>query len=277
MNGDGESGSKRLLTDADAARYRSDGFIVPEFRLPEARVEDLRNALDRLIADNPTVRPERLVSAHVEGGAGEGVRGAAAFLDLARDPDIVDYVEQLIGPDIILWGCQVFCKPPLDGMEVPWHQDGQYWPIRPLATCTVWVALDSSDRENGCLKVIPGSHRSGAVYVHEPDAREDIVLSQRLLEGQFDIGAAQHVELQPGAMSIHDVYLIHGSDPNRSDRRRAGVALRYMPATSRFDHQLIAAGSAAGYLVDYVRRPIWLLRGVDRTGSNDFTVGHPTG
>ena len=162
-------------------------------------------------------------------------------------------------------------------MEVPWHQDGQYWPIRPLATCTVWVALDSSDRENGCLKVIPGSHRSGAVYAHQPDDREDIVLSQKLLDDQFDIGAATHLELQPGGMSIHDVYLIHGSDPNRSDRRRAGVALRYMPATSRFDRDLIAAGSSAGYLIDYARRPIWLLRGVDRTGTNDFKIGHPTG
>jgi hypothetical protein len=119
----------------------------------------MREALDDLIRRNPGVRPEKLVSAHIEGDNGEGVRGSAAFLDLARDPELVELVSGVIGDDVILWGCHVFCKPAGDGYETPWHQDGHYWPIRPLANCTVWVALEDSDRGNGCLRVIPGSHR----------------------------------------------------------------------------------------------------------------------
>ena len=136
------------LTDDEIDRYRADGWVVPAWRLPARRTDEMRDALDALLRDNPGVRPEKLVSAHIEGDNGEGVRGSRAFLDLARDPEIVELVSGVLGEDVILWGCHVFCKPAVEGYETPWHQDGHYWPIRPLATCTVWVALEESKVEN---------------------------------------------------------------------------------------------------------------------------------
>jgi ectoine hydroxylase-related dioxygenase (phytanoyl-CoA dioxygenase family) len=263
-----------VLSPQEIARYRGSGFVVPAYRLPAARVAALRATVDRLIAENPDIRPERLVSAHIAGTNSEGVRGSRDFLDLARDPGILDLVGELIGPDIILWGCQIFCKPGGDGMEVPWHQDGHYWPIRPLATCTVWVALDPSTVENGCLRVIPGSHCGKRLYEHMREDRADIVLNQAVKPGEFDAESALDIELAPGQMSMHDVHLIHGSNANRSPRRRAGVAIRYMPASSFFDRGLMATSAQSGYTVDFATRPIWLLRGVDRSGRNDFRTGH---
>jgi hypothetical protein len=262
------------LSEAEIAKYERDGYVIPSFRLPEARVDALRGVLDKLIADNPGVRPEKLVSAHIEGRNDEGVTGSRAFLDLARDPQIVDMVAQVIGDDVILWGCHVFCKPGGDGYETPWHQDGHYWPIRPLATCTVWIALDRSDRDNGCLKVIPGSHRDHALMDHLHEDRDDLVLSQRMAAGTFDEAEAVALELEPGQMSLHDVYMIHGADANRSDRRRAGVALRYMPATSVFERNLNPTDGKSGIPVSFATRPLWLVKGIDRTGRNDFEVGH---
>jgi hypothetical protein len=75
-------------------------------------------------------------------------------------------------------------------------------------------------------------------------------------------------------MSLHDVYLIHGSSANRSPHRRAGLAVRYLPGTSHFDRTIYRKGNQAGYVVDFSTRPLWLLRGNDRTGKNDFCVGH---
>ena len=255
------------LTQGEQARYRDEGYVVPAFRLPARRVADMRSALERLIAANPTVRPEKLVSAHLEEGS-EGVRGVREFLELARDPDLVELIADAIGEDVILWGCQVFCKPAGDGLETPWHQDGHYWPIRPLATCTAWIALDASTRENGCLRVIPGSHRGKTLYQHLREEREDLVLTQRIDDPAFDPAQAVDVELAPGELSLHDVYMIHGAAVNRSTQRRAGVAIRYMPGTSVFERDLMPASSASGYLVDFSRRPLWLLRGRDRTGRN---------
>ena len=182
--------------------------------------------LDDLIARNPDVRPEKLVSAHIEGRNDEGVVGSSMFLELARDPHILDMVEQVIGSDIVLWGCQIFCKPGGDGMEVPMHQDGEYWPIRPLANCTVWVAIDASKIENACLRIVPGSHREQRIFEHEHDMRDGLVLRDKVRE-EFIETEPVDVELEPGQMSLHDVYLIHGSNANRSDDapRRRGDSL----------------------------------------------------
>jgi ectoine hydroxylase-related dioxygenase (phytanoyl-CoA dioxygenase family) len=262
------------LAASEVARYRSEGWVVPRFRLPPGEVAGLRDALDALIRANPGVRPEKLVSAHVEGDNGEGVRGDARFLALARDPRIVELVSGVLGDDIILWGCHVFCKPAGDGYETPWHQDGHYWPIRPLANCTAWVALEDSTVENGCQRVIPRSHRDRMLHEHLHEDREDLTLNQRLAAGSFDEKDAVDIELAPGQMSLHDVFMIHGAAPNRSGRRRTGVALRYMPATSVFERDLRPVHGKSGVPVDFAQRPLWLVRGVDRTGRNDFRVGH---
>ncbi len=263
----------RLLQN-EVDRYRSDGWVVPRYRLPASRVAAMREALDALLRDNPGVRPEKLVSAHIAGDNGEGVRGSASFFDLACDPEIVELVSGVIGDDVVLWGCHVFCKPAGEGYETPWHQDGHYWPIRPLANCTVWVALEESTVENGCLRVIPGSHRERLLHPHLHEDRTDLTLNQRMADDRFDAADAVDIELQAGQMSLHDVYMIHGAAANRSTKRRTGVALRYMPATSVFERDLRPADGKTGVAVDFARRPLWLLKGVDRSGRNDFEIGH---
>ena len=263
----------RLSAD-EVGRYREQGYVVPAYRLDASWVRRMQDALDALIAANPGVRPEKLVSAHLEGRNDEGVRGVADFLALAMHPDIVDLVEQVIGPDVILWGCHVFCKPAEEGYETPWHQDGHYWPIRPLANCTVWVALEPSTRENGCLRVIPGSHAAKQLHPHLHEDRTDLTLNQRMADGAFEEKDAVDIELQPGQMSMHDIYMIHGAQANRSGVRRTGVALRYMPGSSLFDRSLKPSDGQTGVPVSFATRPLWLLRGEDRTGRNDFSVGH---
>jgi ectoine hydroxylase-related dioxygenase (phytanoyl-CoA dioxygenase family) len=265
------------LKPAEAAHYQREGWVIPEFRLPPARVATMVHALETLLRDNPGVRPEKLVSAHVAGDNGEGVRGVSDFLDLARDPETVELVSDVIGDDVILWGCHVFCKLPGEGYETPWHQDGHYWPIRPLATCTVWVALEESTVENGCLRVIPRSHEGQVLHEHLHEDRTDLTLNQRMADGTFDEAAAVDLELQPGQMSLHDVYMIHGAAANTSGKRRTGAALRFMPSTSVFERNLRPADGKTGIAVNFANRPLWLVRGVDRSGRNDFEVGHRRG
>jgi hypothetical protein len=262
-----------VLSAGEVSRYRADGFVVPEaFQLPEDEVARLRQTLDALIEANPGVRPEHLINAHLDGDG----QGSAdnVFFELARDPRILDVVEALIGPDIVLWGCHIFCKPAGTGMEVPWHQDGHYWPMDPLATCTVWVAIDESDAENGCLRVVPGSHREH--FEHARDERKGLALNERAAVSAEIEARAVDLVLRPGQLSAHDVHILHASEPNRSDRRRAGVALRYMPASSHFRRDVGAEDGKGGrgLSVDFADRPIWLVRGRDASGRNDFERGH---
>jgi ectoine hydroxylase-related dioxygenase (phytanoyl-CoA dioxygenase family) len=267
------------LSETQIRAYHQQGWLIPDFRLSSNQTAHLRGVLDELIRMNPDVRPEKLVSAHVEGQSAqgkntEGVRGSREFLNLAMNPDIIEMVSDVLGQDVILWGCHVFCKPAGDGLETPWHQDGHYWRIRPLATCTVWVALDDSTIENGCLRVVPGSHLDKTVLPHLREDRSDLVLNLRTAADAFNPDEAVDVQLQAGQMSMHDVYMIHGAKVNRSTKRRAGVALRYMPGTSLFDRSLNPADGKTGVSVSFATRPIWLVRGQDQTGKNDFHVGH---
>jgi hypothetical protein len=261
------------LSDVEVASYRRDGQVTPRWRLSEDLLAAMRGSLDRLLAARPEIRPDFIALPHVPWHGPGGVEIAREFFDYAMRPELLDIVEQVIGPDIILWGTTVFCKEATRGLEVPWHQDGQYWPTRPRATVTVWIALDDATLENGCMRIIPGSHSMGD-FEHEVSDREDLVLNNVLNDPRIDLATARDVVLEAGQISLHDVGLVHGSQPNRSARRRAGFAIRYMPSTSLYDRTLVMGGGSNTAPVEFPCRPIWLARGIDRCGKNDFAVGH---
>jgi len=266
----GSNRAKPVPRDDLASAFARDGYVVPDCRLPAGLLRRMRQSVQRLVEENPGVRPEHLV---LRWGGGElALPTHQQFLEYVGTSTLLDLVEKLIGPDIICWGAHVFCKPARTGLVVPWHQDGQYWPIRPLASCTVWVALDDSTIDNGCLRIVRGSHCMKTIYHHRLDERPEHALEQRIDESDFDETQVVDVELQAGQMSIHDVYAIHGSHANTSDRRRAGFAIRYMPATSLYDRTIKMTGASRGLRQDMSRRPIYLVRGQDRAG-NDFECG----
>jgi hypothetical protein len=263
---------RHLLSDAEVGSYRKNGYVTPQYRIPTDLLRDLRQTVEALIDSNADVRPEQLVGAHIKSSKDTGVRGRDELLDFAQHPDLLDIAEQIIGPDLILWGSQVFSKPARDGMAIPWHQDGQYWPMRPLSTVTVWIAVDRATIENGCLRVIPGTHEGG-LMPHETSDADGLALNQGVAKGAFDEREAVDIELEAGQISLHHAMLVHGSNANRSATRRCGYAIRYMPATSHFDRTLPPTRIANNQAIDFSQRPLWLVRGKDRA-SNDFAVGH---
>ena len=250
-----------MLTNQQKQHYRDDGWLVPDYRVGESALAEMRTRAAALVERKPELRdlaPGLIVEAPV-------------FLDFGCDPGLLDILEAVMGPNIILWGASIFGKPAGDGKRTPWHQDGQYWPIRPLATVTVWMALDAATPENGCLRIIPGSHRPRHLYEHATREAEDYTLNQEVKADVFDASKAIDVVLDPGYVSIHDVYLIHGSGPNRSPRRRAAVTYRYMPASSYFDRNLARRQHADLGVPDLTSRPLYLVRG-DDPGRNDVAA-----
>ena len=136
-----------------------------------------------------------------------------------------------------------------------WHQDVTYWGLEPARAITAWIAIDDADVENGCMSVIPGSHRLG-ILEHGKSDREGNLLSinQAVPDGLVDEGRAVSMPLRAGQMSLHDGMLLHGSHPNRSSRRRCGLAVRFTTP----DVRQVSPNSLRGYY-----RPI-LVRGTDR-------------
>ena len=263
-----------MLSEADVRQYHHDGLLIPRYRLSEDRLGEIREAYAKFVADNPQVHRDQVVNPHLRYSAAQGTHGDSRWLEVANHPPILDMVEQLIGPDFLLWGMTFFGKPAGTGKTIPWHQDGDYWPIRPLANISVWIALDECTAENGCLRYIPGSHKMNRVGRHIDTNHNEMLLEKALHPSEFEESRARDLLLQAGQMAMFDVFLVHGSNANRSPQRRAALVLRIMPTTSHFDREL---GIEIGKTVrppDMGTRPLFLLRGIDRCGLNDLRVGH---
>lgn len=216
-----------VLTPRQRADYGERGYLFPLRAFPPGQAADLRRRFDGYWAENredllgklPRERYLALVDTHF-------------FLrwvyDIAAHPDILDAVESVLGPDILLWNTHWFPKFARDASYVSWHQDAAYWGLAPPQVTTAWVALSESSRDNGCLRVIAGTHR-GRIRPHAETFAEANMLS-RGQEIAVDPGESGKVdiELRAGEFSLHHVGIVHGSGPNPSDRPRIGLAIRYV-------------------------------------------------
>ncbi|MDX1682484.1 MAG: phytanoyl-CoA dioxygenase family protein [Phycisphaeraceae bacterium] len=188
----------------------------------------------------------------------------ALFQWLLAD-EVLDIVEPLLGPDIALWSSHFICKPAGVGKRVPWHEDSAYWKgrLEPMDVLTIWLAIDPSTTENGCMRVVPGTHRDG-FSDYEPVENPDGQVFATEIAGseEFEDKAVDFV-LKPNQCSIHHAKLIHGSHANTADYRRCGYTMRYMPATAKHHPDDSPKSNFQ----------IYLARGKDRAG-NDY--GDPT-
>ena len=214
----------KTLTEADVQQYREQGYVAPIRVLSSAEAAAVRSKLEQF-----------------EAGAGPlagKIRQKSHLLftwlnDLIRHEKILDAVEDVIGLDILCWGTSFFIKEPRNPAFVSWHQDSTYWGLDPADVVTAWVALSDSTVENGAMRVMPATHLMDQI------AHNDTFLSDNLLSrGQevmvdVDESKAKTLVLSAGEMSLHHVRLIHGSDPNPSDDRRIGFAIRYLPTHVR--------------------------------------------
>ena len=235
------SGCARRLSEAERKQYAERGYIKNLPVLDQEGVADLQCRFMDLINQVPdTVDIYRVNNWH---------KANRWFYELSQMPAILDYVEDILGPNFNQWGGSFFLKHPQDGTVVPFHQDASYWPLQPRVNVTVWLAVFDTDAENGCMRIVPGSHRGGAL-VHDdlPDmakwstsAKEEqskskFVLWQQVDPETFTDDQIVDLDLQAGEISLHDDDLIHGSDANNSaDRIRAGITLRYVPTQVKCD------------------------------------------
>lgn len=211
----------KFLTTAQVAEYQETGFLSPIDFMSEEDAGSILKQLEMVESNYPEhINPENRNNAHL----------VCKFLDeIAFHPNILDMVEDLVGPDFSLWGSVLFIKEPDTNHYVSWHQDATYMGMSSNNFVTPWIALSPSTRETGCMSMIPGSHLN-AIKPHEDTFAEDNILTRGQVVKDVDESAAVDLILKPGQMSLHHGEIVHGSQPNRSTTRRVGYALQsYMP------------------------------------------------
>ncbi len=206
--------------------YWENGFVFPVSVFDRAEADSLRAELEAIErdwrdADLPLpLTMYKRVNAHLV---------MPMVARVALDPRVLDVVEGVLGPDLLLWSAELFIKEPRTTQVVGMHQDLTYWGMGETPDqVTAWIALSPATTESGCMDFVKGSHKN-PILPHNDTFSENNLLS-RGQEVAVDVAEKDktHIELQPGQMSLHHGLTIHGSGPNASDDRRIGLAIRYL-------------------------------------------------
>lgn len=242
-----QSATPGKLTTEEVAFYSDHGYLLPRRQVfaPD-RFAELRSIFEEHLADKGDKLSDELDTPHFRD---------PRLLGFLLADEVLDLVEPLIGPDIALWSSHFLSKDPFSGTPTPWHEDSAYWKGRLSAydrIVTMWLALDRSSHENGCVRVIPGTHRNG-FSEYDATGRERLFTKQ--ITGAIEEASAVDFELEPGQCSLHDGRIIHGARANTSPHRRTGYAMRYFSATIR----MIPEANPG--------HRIWLARGRDLAGN----------
>jgi non-heme Fe2+,alpha-ketoglutarate-dependent halogenase len=213
------------LPKADIDAYVRDGILAPYEVLNAAEIDGVLDTIGRIDAQPADIR---------KGLLGHKTHLASARLAaICAKPEIVDRVQSLLGPDILVWGASFFLKEPNSPAFVSWHQDATYWGLGPSDIVTAWVAITPSTRRSGCLRVVPGSHDWPIVAHTETFAADNLLSRGQEIAVAVDPATVRDILLAPGEMSLHHVKIAHNSEPNGSDHRRIGFAIRYVAARVR--------------------------------------------
>jgi ectoine hydroxylase-related dioxygenase (phytanoyl-CoA dioxygenase family) len=232
-------------------QYDRDGYAIFHNVLDAELVQEASNHIDWLLARHPELRPEQLWHTLVPGDP--------FWVRLISDDRLLDIGELFLGPNIALFASHYISKPPYEGLPVLWHQDGSYWPLDPMEVVTLWLAIDDSLVENGCMRVIPGSQSVALQAMHE-NTEVTSVLNSEIDPALVDESKAVDFVLKAGDVSVHHPNIIHGSNANNSPRRRAGLTIRYIPTSTRitadpWPYSFLVRGSAVPGVNEYQPRP----------------------
>ena len=216
-----------VLTIDEIDTFNREGYLKGFKIYSDDEISNIRQEFDGII-ETVLARGDHnysIISAHLK---------SRMVYDIVKDPRIVEYISDLLGEDVVCWGAHFFCKLPGDGKIVAWHQDASFWPLSPSRTVTAWLAIDDADTENACMRFVATSHHDGHLTYQKSSEGENNVLNQTVEEVSL-YGTSVVVELKAGEISLHSDLLLHGSELNRSDRRRCGLTLRYCAAAVRAD------------------------------------------
>jgi ectoine hydroxylase-related dioxygenase (phytanoyl-CoA dioxygenase family) len=238
-----------MLSQQDVEFFRTNGYLLPGTQLfsPE-RLDQLEAIFDEHLEQKGDKLSDELDTPHFRD---------RRLLDFLLSDEVLDTVEPLIGPDIALWTSHFISKEPVTGRSTPWHEDSAYWNGRLSEydrIVTVWLALSPSNRDNGCMRVIPGSHLDGGFSDYVPTDKT-VQTFHAEIPG-VDESRAVDFELRRGEFSMHDGRIVHGAKPNTSQVRRTGYTMRYFPASVK----VMPVEQNAGW-------KIWLARGEDTAGN----------
>jgi non-heme Fe2+,alpha-ketoglutarate-dependent halogenase len=245
-----------MLSSEQRRFYEENGYLCPLGVFSESETQAFRRQFDDYTEENRD-RLSKLIPRERRAVYALTHFSLPWVYEIVSHPRVLDAVEGVLGPNLLVWGSDWFVKFPGDAAFISWHQDGAYWGLRPPKVTTAWIALSLSTKESGCMEVMPGTQMT------QLPQRETYALDNALSRGQeisvdVDESKAIPLTLGPGEMSLHHIGTAHGSKANRSNYARIGIAVRYVAP------EVVQQGS--------VRQIVQLVRGRDEHGNFEIVA-----
>jgi hypothetical protein len=240
-----------MLSQEQIDAYHRDGFSFPHKALSETELAECREGLARY---------EAWLGQPVNQGDWRWRSAAYAFLPwldgLMRHPRVLDAVEDLIGPDILVFTSTFFIKDAHSPTFAAWHQDATYFGITPYEHVTAWVALTDATEEAGCMEVVPSRGAAKQLRHAALGLQNSINGGGQQIVDEFEQNDTVMMAVPAGSFSLHHTLCRHRSAPNCADHRRIGIGISYIPAHCR--------------ITSPVRMRVPLVRGVNSGGNFDI-------
>jgi non-heme Fe2+,alpha-ketoglutarate-dependent halogenase len=244
----------KKLSPAQVESYERDGFLTPN---PALTCDEAAACREKLAAFERSLGGP-LTSEAIDGRYRSRTHVLLPWVhSLVRHPAILDTVEDVIGPDILVYTSTWFIKEPESAAIAAWHQDATYFGLRPYVHVTAWLALTDATAKNGCMEFLPESHHGGQRPHRAGVVAGSVNRAGQAIVGDVDDKPAVHAPLRAGEFSLHHTLCLHRSQPNRSAGRRVGLAISYVPTSVR-------------HLGVKHKTPAMLVRGVDKYGHFDL-------
>src|SRR3984957_9146520 len=240
-----------MLSTEQRRSYEENGYLCPLRAFSDSETQRFRRQFNDYTEEN-SERLSELIPRERRTVYGLTHLSLPWVYEIVSHPRVLDAVEDVLGPDLMVWGSDWFVKFPGDAAFISWHQDGAYWGLQPPKVTTAWIALSPSTLESGCMQVMPGTQKT------QLPQRETFALDNALSRGQeialeVDESKAVALSLAPGEMSLHHIGIAHGSKANNANYARIGIAVRYIAP------EVIQKGSE--------RQIVQLVRGKDEYGN----------
>jgi len=260
MNADLISDESFALTPEQVEDFHRQGYLGPLTLCPPEQMAEYRSSIEKIF--KPGSQPElptliTQLNDDMQLGFGRHHDQRLLF-DIAASSSIIDSMTSILGEDLLLWRTMFFVKES-GAKKIPWHHDFDDWPIEPYLVISAWIAIDEATKENGCLQILPGSHREILPLVPVLDEVID-GFPKMVKPGTFDDSNPVDMELEPGQFILFNERLLHRSSANNSKKRRMGLAVRCITPIVRI---LDPSDSAI------------LVSGVDRMGFNNLVEPPP--
>lgn len=222
--------TKNALSKEQVNFYKEHGYLLPTKPLFSlSKQHELTRIFEEHLENKGNKQSDELDTPHFSD---------ERLLNFLLDPEVLDVVESLIGPNIGLFSSHFISKEPRNGRRTPWHEDSAYWEGKfdeLDKIVTIWLAIDASNTQNGCMGVVPGSHNNGFSDYEAVEDVEKSTFATEIKKGTFDLKDVVWFELEKGQYSLHDARIIHGANANTSEFRRCGYTMRFFSLDMKFD------------------------------------------